>query len=195
MPASASADPRGASSRGVRLRCSTGAPVGQVCALLGAVSGEGAEQRVRRGGGKSGASTGAPPMPGKRFLVSSGGWRRRGMGKAASQRAVQRGQLFAPGIPGLRSELWYPGAAVIPAIAVRGEAVGSRASSVTASEPPAGGSPPASLRRRGMPCRASSLPQSESLPGGSSGLPSISGDREKKKKRKKKDKMNEKSKI
>lgn len=107
------------------------------------------------------------------------------MGKTASQRAVQRGQLCAPGIQGLRSELWYPGAAVIPAIAVRREAVGSRASSVTAPEPPAGGCPPASLRRRGMPCRASSLPQSEPLPGGSSGLPSIAGDREKKKIKKK----------
>ncbi|XP_051634514.1 cuticlin 2-like [Manacus candei] len=73
--------------------------------------------------------------------------------------AVHCGQRLSPGIPGLRSEVWCPGAAVIPATAVsgsaassgrKGEAARSRASSVTAPEPPAGGCPPAFPRQRGM---------------------------------------------
>lgn len=96
-------------------------------------------------------------------------------------RAGHSGQLLSAGIPGLRSEVWCPGAAVIPAVAVsgsaessgrRGEASRSRASSVTAPKPPAGGCPPASPRRRGMP-----LAYGAPLPGGISGLPSIADNR------------------
>lgn len=96
-------------------------------------------------------------------------------------RAGHSGQLLSPGIPGLRSEVWCPGVAVIPAAVVsgsaassgrRGEAARSRASSVTAPEPPAGGCPPAFPRRRGIP-----LAHGAPLPEGDSGLPSIADTR------------------
>lgn len=113
-PAPAPAAPRGAASRGARLRSSPGAPAGGVRALLGAVSTEGAEPRVRRGGRRSGASTGSAPLPGGRSLAPSGGWRRGGVG--GSRLAERRSQRAAPlsGGPGAPLRGLVPGSCCNP---------------------------------------------------------------------------------
>lgn len=102
-PVSAPAAPRGAASRGARLRRSPGAPAGSVRALLGAVRGGETEPRVPRGGGagKSGASTGAAPLPGGRSSAPSGGRRHGGVGAAALQSRSQRAAPLSgdPGAP------------------------------------------------------------------------------------------------
>lgn len=108
-PVPAPAAPRGASSRGARLRRGPGAPAGSVRALLGAVRGGETEPRVRRrGGGRSGASTGAAPLLGGRSSAPSGGRRHGGVGAAALQ---SRSQRAAPpsGYPGAPLRGLLPG--------------------------------------------------------------------------------------
>lgn len=109
-PSPVPAAPRGAASRGARLRRSPGAPEGSVRALLGVMRGGETEPQVRRGGGRgrTGASTGAAPLPGGRSSAPSGGRRHGVVGAAALKSRSQRAAPLC-GDPGASLRGLLPG--------------------------------------------------------------------------------------